>query len=249
VQVARPDGERFVAVSLGDLHSCALSASGRAYCWGRSTDGQLGAGTEPIACPIAGADACSTVPVAVALARGVRLSSIATGSSHTCGTTAAGEVYCWGLDYNGQLGVGEAVAKRAVPVLASALAGLSIRALAAGWHFTCGIADTGAAYCWGTDESGQLGDGPVEHDKGTCGIVCSLVPVQVMGSESADYVTIDATNDHVCAVTHDGSVQCWGAASAGRLGNGTNEHELCTISNGQMQACERAPVVVVGSGE
>ena len=249
VQVEQPDGERFVTVSLGDLHSCALTESGRAYCWGRSGDGQLGAGAEPMSCPIAGDDVCSTVPVAVALPDEIRLTSIAAGTDHCCGTTAAGEVYCWGRDYNGQLGVGEPVARRTVPVLASALGGLSIHALAAGSHFTCGIADSGAAYCWGTDELGQLGDGPVEHDKGTCGIVCSPAPVQVMGSESADYVAIAATYEHVCAVTRDGGVQCWGAASFGRLGNGSDEHEECTISNGEMEACERAPVAVVGSGE
>jgi alpha-tubulin suppressor-like RCC1 family protein len=67
----------------------------------------------------------------------------------------------------------------------------------------------GAAYCWGRNASGQLGDGSADD---------SEEPVRVEGLSGV--VSISAGQWHSCAVTGDGTAWCWGAGSSGELGNG-----------------------------
>lgn len=79
----------------------------------------------------------------------------------------------------------------------------------------CAVLDTGALYCWGANDSGQLGaDGVTE----------SLSPVQVPLDKIADAtaggVPGDATVAHTCAITQSGQVYCWGANGSGQLGKG-----------------------------
>lgn len=249
VKVARPVGERFVAVGAGYNHSCALTQAGHAYCWGADNQGQLGDSAGEPVCPVPSAAlSCTTTPVRVALPDGVALVSLAAGADHNCGATASGEVYCWGKNYNAQLGDSDPLPSRTSPVLASALAGVAVRSLAASDHYSCGVAETGAAYCWGVDGLGQLGDGSNAHERGDCSIPCSVEPVRVLGSEKDSYVSIAATDAHTCAVTKDGRVECWGLALFGQLGDGVDVHDDCTYENGEPVSCSRVPVTVVGSG-
>ncbi len=89
---------RFVTIAAGALHTCALTADGGAFCWGRDNYGQLGNGAmsqdsmEPVR--VAGDHAFATVHAF---------------GSHTCGTTAAGDLFCWGYNLDGQLGDGSRV--------------------------------------------------------------------------------------------------------------------------------------------
>jgi alpha-tubulin suppressor-like RCC1 family protein len=85
-------GLRFVAIEAHDWSVCALRSDGRAYCWGRGTEGQLGTG----------ASASSGVPLPVA---GDRVfASLAPGAGdHSCAVTPGGSGFCWG---SGPLGDG-----------------------------------------------------------------------------------------------------------------------------------------------
>ncbi len=81
------------AVTAGTAHTCALTASGGAKCWGNNNSGQLGDNTMTQ----------RLTPVDVSgLTSG--LSGIAAGSDHTCAVTAASGVKCWGFNGYGQLG-------------------------------------------------------------------------------------------------------------------------------------------------
>lgn len=87
------------------------------------------------------------------------------GSGHFCGRTAAGELWCWGNDAFGQLGHppgprggGEG------PARVEGLVGVT--AVALGFHSSCALTGTGAdaaAWCWGDNGHGQLGDGTSER--------------------------------------------------------------------------------------
>lgn len=90
------------AVGTG-YHSCALTTTGAAYCWGLNTDGRLGA-ESPKSCGANGDEACSSVPVAVT--GGLTFTSLGAGLEFTCGITTDGDAYCWGDNLRGQLGTG-----------------------------------------------------------------------------------------------------------------------------------------------
>jgi alpha-tubulin suppressor-like RCC1 family protein len=101
--------EQFVQLALGVQHACALTADGRAFCWGLNDRGQLGATTTVICGDTTSQSAvlaaCSPTPIAVNTT--LRFTALAAGFFHTCGLVAGGDVYCWGSNEHGQLGAGD----------------------------------------------------------------------------------------------------------------------------------------------
>jgi alpha-tubulin suppressor-like RCC1 family protein len=94
------------AITAGADHSCALETGGAAWCWGVNAYGQLGVAVVSEACPAFGsAKICRTSPIAVATL--VVFAEISAGSSHTCGVTPDGDIWCWGRGLEGQLGNGQ----------------------------------------------------------------------------------------------------------------------------------------------
>ncbi len=117
--------------------------------------------------------------------------SVKAGWGYTCGITAAGDGYCWGLGTTGQLGNGSYTSST-VPVKVSG--GLSFADVQAGNGVACGLTTSGRVYCWG---AGWFGATP------------GLVPWQVVFSSLA----VGGNNTgsgHVCALTIDSDVYCWG---------------------------------------
>ena len=95
------------SVSAGGEHTCALTATGDAWCWGSNSNGQLGRGS------IGGS---SSTPQVVS--GGFKFLSISPGGNHTCGVTFERAIYCWGANASGQLGDGTQT-DRAVPTRVS----------------------------------------------------------------------------------------------------------------------------------
>ena len=133
--IALDSAFRFTAVTAGRAHTCGLTRSGVAYCWGNR----------------------SPTPTAVTGPAFVRITA---GTHYTCGLTAAGVAYCWGENDYGQLGDGTRLIDRPDPV-AVATAVKFVR-LDAGFDHTCGVAADGWAYCWGSNLKGQIGDGTMQ---------------------------------------------------------------------------------------
>jgi alpha-tubulin suppressor-like RCC1 family protein len=77
------------------------------------------------------------------------------GQSHGCGLRGSGSLYCWGLDSNGQLGLGETDAAVTPTQVGSSTDWSS---LSAGTLFNCAVRG-GQAYCWGDNQFGQIGAG------------------------------------------------------------------------------------------
>ena len=142
-------GLTFSEISAGNSHSCGLTTTGEAYCWGYNTYGQVGDGTT---------DHPRLVPVAVT--GSLIFSKISAGNIYSCGLTTAGTAYCWG--YNGpygKIGDGSTVTKL-VPTAVSG--GLTFSQIDTGsYSHSCGVTTTGAAYCWGYNNYGQIGDNTI----------------------------------------------------------------------------------------
>jgi alpha-tubulin suppressor-like RCC1 family protein len=134
------------------------------------------------------------------------VTSLSAGSSHAC-AIKTGNLYCWGLNANGQLGTGDAT-NRLAPVQITSIG--AVTEVSAGLNFTCAIVTGGAVKCWGLGTSGQLGNATVAS---------SLIPVAVSGAD-AGAVAISAGSTHACALIGDG-VKCWGANASGQLGDGS----------------------------
>lgn len=195
---------RFASVTAGEAHACGLTNAGAAYCWGSNAFGQLGAATG--ACRSAAPTVfCSMNPIAVTSP--LSFASLSAGHNHTCGVTARGVAYCWGLNTTGQLGTGtltNSVAPQQV------VGPFEFTVVSAGLGHTCGVTTAGGAYCWGANRYGQLGDGT---------LTSTGTPVAVVGG--LVFVSVSAGGYHTCGVTVGGLVYCWGGNSNGQLGNGT----------------------------
>ena len=133
------------SVSVGSNHSCGLDYSlFEAYCWGYNNYGQIGDGSTRTD---------HTSPSAVS----GTWTNLVDGATHSCAFYTSDQADCWGSDGNGELGDGTAHAFQVSPV--TVFGGLYFTELDGGLSFTCGVASTGSAYCWGRDDAGQLGIG------------------------------------------------------------------------------------------
>lgn len=193
---------KFVVVSAGFYHACALTSDGAAYCWGARGGPLLGDG-------VTNDLGISADPVRVQSA--ATLTSISAGQLHSCATAATGAGYCWGRNSNGQLGNGTTTDR---PVPTAVGGALVFRRIAAGGPTTsCGVSTANAAYCWGTNAFGALGIGSSASTDST------LVPVKT--ASALDFADIGVGASDVCALTTGGLAYCWGYNAYGQLGDGT----------------------------
>lgn len=192
----------FTDLALGGQTSCGLTGTGAAYCWGDGMDGQLGLGVAAI----------YMFPVPVAGKH--TFAQLSASGQHMCGVTTSGAAYCWGRNSDGELGNGATADSVLTPVPVAG--GLSFARVVTAQGFTCGLTTAGAAYCWGSNSSGQLGNGAIGGS--------SSVPVAVAGGltfTTLDAFSSDALHAHVCGLATSGVAYCWGDNRSGQLGDGT----------------------------
>lgn len=194
-----------VAIETGDSHTCALLASGTAHCWGSNSNGQIGDGT-------IGGIRLTQVQVGGSITSFGNAVAITAGSAHTCGLLADGSAKCWGSNSSGQLGISNTAPNNTAPTPVLGGGGsFTARDIAAGRNHTCAVRANGTVACWGSNDSGQIGDGTIGGTR--------LSPVTVPGLTNV--VAIAAGEAHTCALLGVGVPLCWGLNSSGQLGNGT----------------------------
>jgi alpha-tubulin suppressor-like RCC1 family protein len=204
-------GVTFTSITAGENYTCGLTGAGATYCWGWNWAGQLGDNTTT----------GRSTPVAVQQGSAT-FTSITGGRYHTCGLTGAGAAYCWGDNDNGQLG-DNTTTERHTPV-AVQQGGVTFASITAGWYHTCGLTGAGAAYCWGRNWVGQLGDNTTTERS-------TPVAVQQGG---VTFTSITAGNVHTCGLTSAGAAWCWGWNGRGQLGDNTttDRHTPVAVAGG-----------------
>jgi alpha-tubulin suppressor-like RCC1 family protein len=213
-----------VQVVTGKEFSCALINDGTVKCWGVNTFGQLGNASNTSA----------NTPVPVNSLTGVTAISTSNYSGHVCSVNGSGNVYCWGNNSNGQLGVGNTIHSN-TPVFVSGVSGAT-KVSVSNAH-TCAVSNSGSAYCWGYNAFGQLGNSTNTN---------SSTPVTV-STLSVGVLSISAGYYYSCAVMTSGALKCWGRNDSGQLGNATFADTnspvqtfgsgVSSVSGGRFSAC------------
>lgn len=193
-------------IAAGYFHTCALLSSGTVQCWGRNNYGQVGIGNtidqqEPVT--------VTGFPTTVI--------SIEAGGEHTCALLIGGQVYCWGRNDYGQVGIGTAI-NQTTP---APVAGLTnIYKISSGGYHVCAMKGSGESYCWGRNSNGQVGTGNTVHQ---------YFPVQISTLPS-DILDIQAGGWHTMALRSTGEVFVWGWNWYGQLGTGNTNDEYLPVS-------------------
>ncbi len=186
-------------VSAGGLLTCGVTTAGGVYCWGDNTSGSIGNGTTS-ATPV-------TVPTSVSLPAATSFEMVTAGYNSACAVSTGGQAYCWGANTSGKLG-NNSTNNSSTPVPVSG--NQTWKLVRAGRNATvCGINSQDRPYCWGSNFTGQLGDGTFND---------ASVPVPVFTAFT--FSTIQAGDVHTCGIAA-GVGYCWGNNERGELGNGT----------------------------
>lgn len=205
---------RWLAVSAGQEHTCAVGIDGSAWCWGRTATNRLGYRSRVGPCD--GERCLAPVPVVGDL----DFESISASDKHSCGISRD-TAFCWGWDWWGQLGDVQTVYQRCYepggnsPIPCSlepvpVALGFAMLQVEASIDYSCGLTEAGRAFCWGIGQHGQLGIGIVKDSV--------LSPTAVVGGHV--FRSITTGNSHACGLDTAGEAWCWGSNLYGRLGSG-----------------------------
>jgi alpha-tubulin suppressor-like RCC1 family protein len=186
--------------------TCGVTAVRAAYCWGNNGHGNMGIGTQ------------TSWNGPIAVIGNHAFTSVATGGDHACGITVNGDAFCWGSNGSGQLG-SAAVNPSLIPVKVSGSVVFDTTSITSGLNHSCALTSAGAAYCWGSDASGQLGAGGPGNQSTPTAVSGGLLFRQISAGEA-----------HTCAVTTGGAAYCWGAGGLGRLGTGNTSSSTTPVA-------------------
>jgi alpha-tubulin suppressor-like RCC1 family protein len=194
-------------VSAGGFQTIARRADGKLYAWGQNIWGQLGdsSTTDHTAPVLVSNGAATTVWTKIAVGE-----QFAIGLRAGTGTTGGGTLWAWGLNSNGQLGLGDQV-NRSVPTLIGK--DTNWVGVWAGKYHAVALKSDGTLWAWGRNNEGQLGDTTV---------LVRNAPVKVGGTDktnTATYTAASAGGTHTLAIQKDGSLWAWGDNTSGQLGN------------------------------
>jgi alpha-tubulin suppressor-like RCC1 family protein len=222
VAVEENDNKDWRSVAAGGSHTCAIDSEKDLYCWGSDSHGQLGS------------DQVTTYnwvhPNHVGKWQDLKWKSVSLGWYHTCAIDKDKQLWCWGGNDHGQLGMGYVGAEhntgKPMEVNADSVP-LEWVSVEAGAEHTCALTKEDAVYCWGHNNKGQ-----VDSAEETIG----LGKPQRMVTASADqFKSVTAGLEHTCAITSgkcdsvmdpcdpEGTLYCWGENGWGQLG--INEEE------------------------
>ena len=234
-------GDMVTAVSANYARTCAIEG-GQTFCWGNNNALQLGLGSNssnPINVP------SRVVDTATPELQAATATKLTDGFFHTC-AIASGSLYCWGMNGDSQLG--NTSPAQGVPVKVAqggfTSSNSNITDVDAGNYQTCAV-QSGKAFCWGQNSSGQLGTGNTTASS-------TPVAVQSTGSfaNSGSVSSVTSGEDHSCAIDN-GKLFCWGINTWRQLGDGTTNDSTSPVmvAASDVPGFNNTAVTAVSAGE
>jgi len=215
----------------GSDHACVLLEEGSVYCWGSNVFGQLGRGTP---------SELNADPLPPARVEGLPpIRQISASSAQTCALDIHGRVHCWGLNEQGQLGVGLNAAPHGCGAAHSIAArNCSARPLqlpdledvvqvSAGGTHACALRADARVLCWGwialdlRDLAQVAPDATAGMSLGSNAYSILGTPAVMQGVGAAKQIAVGSNSagpGHTCSVLADGGLQCWGNRTFGQTG-------------------------------
>ncbi|XP_065327503.1 E3 ISG15--protein ligase HERC5-like [Pelmatolapia mariae] len=148
--------------------------------------------------------------------RNKQVSQVTCGSQHTVVLTKDGQLYTWGQDSRGQLGLGTNEQYVNSPQHVRPLSAIPVVQVAAGGEQSFALSVSGGVFSWGRNDCGQLGLGDTQ-DRHT------PTPVHYLNMKKT--VSISCGKDHTAALTKDGAVFTFGSGQYGQLGHNSLQNE------------------------
>ncbi len=209
---------RYVSVATGRNTTCFVGASddldNGVFCVGLKSRGQVGdASVKPTYTQ-------AFKQVIKSGANGEHLTGVTklSGSGDQfCALDKNGEVFCWGRNNQGQLGLGH---KTNTTIATKVILGASAIDVSVGFFHSCAVLNTGKGMCWGyngKNTNKPKGDGRLGDTEVTS--VNSTLPLEVKAI-SGKLKKIFTSYDSTCAMREDNTVGCWGVNRFGVFGNG-----------------------------
>ena len=208
VPVSMPAGVKFTQVSAGGWYSMALDRDGRIWTWGFNDGGRLGRGS---------VNSSYSTPGLADIPSGTTFKAISAGNLHSLALDTKGNIWTWGVNYNGQLGRPPYGSKASdnTPAKVTAPEGTLFTAISAGVYHSMALTADGTAWTWGDnggtrdDFYGVLGRTPTD-----------AAPANRPGQVDTDrkFTAISAGYNHSMAIGADNTVLTWGGNSSKQLG-------------------------------
>jgi alpha-tubulin suppressor-like RCC1 family protein len=194
-------------IDVATYHGCLVRATGRVFCWGDNSWGQLGDDTYDSRWRAA----------RVVGSRNANVVQVGTGETFSCLLRETGRVFCWGSNFYAELGDGT-IAASPWPVAVAGVAATT--QLSVGQYHSCALRSSGRIWCWGYNSYGALGNRTTDT---------RLLPGPVRNITDAVGVAAGGYFGSSCALRSNGRTMCWGSNISGEAGIGNNTDEFLTV--------------------
>ncbi|XP_077738953.1 putative E3 ubiquitin-protein ligase HERC6 isoform X2 [Canis aureus] len=191
-------------VSCGKEHSLAVCHKGRVFAWGAGSEGQLGTGEFK---------ETNLIPMKIKTLNDIKIKQVSCGHYHSLALSEGGQVFSWGSNSDGQLGLGKKFPSQASPQRVRSLDGIPLAQVAAGGAHSFALSLSGTSFGWGRNNAGQL----ALHKNNVSGQ--SYKPYSISALKNLGVIYISCGYEHTVVLTQNGKVFTFGDNTYGQLGH------------------------------
>lgn len=193
-------GTGWADVANGPDYTCGVKTDGSLWCWGlrAAIQGDRGVGESEFI----------NVPTRIGTASDWKSGTLTMGNNNTCLLKTNNSLWCFGFNANGETAGSPGVGAVNNPTRVGT--GTDWRQVSVGGVSGCGVKTDGTLWCWGRNEFGTMGTGPVDPD------TINYNPVRV--GVATDWVDVDHSFvEHTCGSRANGDYYCWGTNSHNQI--------------------------------